>query len=475
MESLHQHVRTIEWLAYALHKKLTGFNLYEAYTLSKEELVLLFNLGECFFSIKTIISNGNCYLLFDDKEIKRVSNAQPVFEPLFEERVKSIYIHQGERSFEMQFNAGYLVFKMYNGLANIIRYTDEKEPVEMFRMSIKNDWKLSLSSLRKNKSEYNEMTVDVEYFIVKNDFDYSFQLSTNANDEVVFKSTDLLQALTQHSRLCLSIQGFAEAKRSVMQCLKGQYARKTTLLNKIKASINTIDNEIPLEEIGHLIMANIHDIKQGETKVTLADFYRGGKIDVKMKKDLSPQDNAAYYYRKAQNRKKEKELLHQRFQSTKELIHSIGEQIAQVEQAYDMKSLKPFLSEGKKEKKQELPFKVFRCDDFEIWVGKNAANNDLLTMKHAHKNDLWLHAKGVSGSHVVIKHKTGKNFTNKAIEYAAAIAAYYSKLSGSSLVPVAYALKKYVRKPKGMEPGQVVMDREEVVMVVPGIGNETGQ
>jgi predicted ribosome quality control (RQC) complex YloA/Tae2 family protein len=99
-------------------------------------------------------------------------------------------------------------------------------------------------------------------------------------------------------------------------------------------------------------------------------------------------------------------------------------------------------------------------------VGKNAANNDLLTIRYAHKNDLWLHAKDVSGSHVVIKQQS-QTFPIAVITYAAQLAAYYSKLKGSTLVPVSYTLKKYVRKPKGMEPGQVIVDREEVILVEP--------
>ena len=120
-------------------------------------------------------------------------------------------------------------------------------------------------------------------------------------------------------------------------------------------------------------------------------------------------------------------------------------------------------------KKQEMvfPFKRFVVQDFEIWVGKNAANNDILTQKYSHKNDLWLHAKGVTGSHTIIKHKAGKLIPSQVLTIAAQIAAYYSKHKGNTLAPVCYTLKKFVRKPKGFEPGQVVMDREEVIMVEP--------
>ena len=105
--------------------------------------------------------------------------------------------------------------------------------------------------------------------------------------------------------------------------------------------------------------------------------------------------------------------------------------------------------------------------NFELNVGKNAKSNDHLTMKVATKNDLWLHARDVSGSHVVIKEKPGKNFPQSVIEKAAQLAAFYSKRKTDSLCPVIYTPRKFVRKIKGAMAGQVVVDKEQVVMVVP--------
>jgi predicted ribosome quality control (RQC) complex YloA/Tae2 family protein len=102
-------------------------------------------------------------------------------------------------------------------------------------------------------------------------------------------------------------------------------------------------------------------------------------------------------------------------------------------------------------------------------VGKSASNNDELTLKVAQKNDLWLHAKGVSGSHVVIKNQNNKPFPNEVIHYAAQLAAYYSKSKGSAMVPVIFTPKKFVRKPKGANPGQVFVEKEELILVEPKI------
>ncbi|RZK15898.1 MAG: DUF814 domain-containing protein, partial [Hymenobacter sp.] len=116
----------------------------------------------------------------------------------------------------------------------------------------------------------------------------------------------------------------------------------------------------------------------------------------------------------------------------------------------------------------ELPFKTFEDRGFTILVGRNAQNNDLLTQRYAHKDDLWLHAKDVSGSHVVIRHRAGHTIPEPVVEHAAQLAAWYSRRQHDSLCPVTVTPKKFVRKPKGALPGQVLVERERVVLVVPG-------
>ena len=127
------------------------------------------------------------------------------------------------------------------------------------------------------------------------------------------------------------------------------------------------------------------------------------------------------------------------------------------------------ITQGGKEE-QLPPFRIFKVrGDLEVWVGKNSANNDLLTMKYAKPHDLWFHARGASGSHTVLKVKKNEIVPKEAIRQEAAIAAYYSKMRNSNSVPVAYCARKYVRKPRGAAAGAVVLEREELVFVQPGL------
>lgn len=107
-----------------------------------------------------------------------------------------------------------------------------------------------------------------------------------------------------------------------------------------------------------------------------------------------------------------------------------------------------------------------------VLVGKSAANNDELTMKFAKPNDIWLHARGTSGSHVVLKMHTNDKPPKYILEQAAQIAAYYSGARNAKHVPVIYTYKKYVRKPKGANPGSVVVTKEDVIIVEPKLPNQ---
>ncbi len=125
----------------------------------------------------------------------------------------------------------------------------------------------------------------------------------------------------------------------------------------------------------------------------------------------------------------------------------------------------------KSAERQAIPFRIFTVNGgYEVWTGKSSANNDLLTMKYAKPGDLWFHARGSSGSHVILRCPPDRGQPGKrAREQAASIAAYYSRMKTAGTVPVAMTQRKYVRKPKGSPPGTVVIERETVLFVKPGL------
>ncbi|MDZ7604915.1 MAG: NFACT RNA binding domain-containing protein [Cyclobacteriaceae bacterium] len=105
--------------------------------------------------------------------------------------------------------------------------------------------------------------------------------------------------------------------------------------------------------------------------------------------------------------------------------------------------------------------------NYDILIGKNAQKNEQLTFKVAQKNDLFLHACDVPGSHVIVRMKPGQNIPRPVLEKAAAFAAFSSKSKSESLVRIAYTPRKYVRKPKGMPTGTVLIEKEKTLLVRP--------
>jgi predicted ribosome quality control (RQC) complex YloA/Tae2 family protein len=236
------------------------------------------------------------------------------------------------------------------------------------------------------------------------------------------------------------------------------------------------------EHHGSLLMNNLDAFKKGDRQIILNDD--GVAALIQLDPSLSPVRNAQRYFDKAKKAKTALEegtsrlgTLHSAIARGEELLRGI-EECAQREElerfaTEHAASLEEFGAGKKSKAREEIPFRVFVVDGgFEVWAGKSSANNDLLTLKYAKPDDLWFHARGSSGSHVILRIGTGKGEPGKrAREQSAAIAAFYSRMKSASMVPVAMTEKRYVRKPKGAPPGTVVLEREKVIFVEPALPN----
>jgi len=263
-------------------------------------------------------------------------------------------------------------------------------------------------------------------------------------------------------------------KNAALKAIEKRHRQTQNYIDKTLKNIEKAENKMRYEEFGHILMANLHAVEPRSKSVELFDFYTNEQITIPLKDNLTAQKNAELFYRKAKNQKLEIDNLYQNLEKKEEQLRLFESQLEEITHFESLKEMRKFLKENKikvtnlqENELDELPFKVFEYQDFQILVGKNSKNNDLLTQKFAYKEDLWLHARGVAGSHVVIKYRAGKPFPKSVIEKAAQLAAYYSKRKTDSLCPVIVTPKKYVRKPKGAALGAVVVEREDVVMVEP--------
>ena len=294
-------------------------------------------------------------------------------------------------------------------------------------------------------------------------------------EEPLFHSSDLIETLNEFFKRHINVYALQKVKREALKLFEKQRKNTANAIIKSEQRLNLLSEQTPYRECADLIMAYLHEISPGMTVVNLPGFETGEPVPIKLKPTLSPQKNAEQYYRKAKNQRKEVQILETNLQAFRAKMTSLNERLYYIDQCEDLKDLRNWLKANEinlrtgKISGAEQPFKEFRYQGFVILVGRNATNNDLLTQKFAHKDDLWLHARDVKGSHVVIRHIPGRPFNDTIIEIAAQLAAYYSKRRTDSLCPVTYAEKKFVRKPRGSSPGLVIVEREKVILVKPEI------
>lgn len=234
------------------------------------------------------------------------------------------------------------------------------------------------------------------------------------------------------------------------------------------------------EKTGHILMAHAHAKQENYSNtILLNDIYnQNEKIEIEIDPGLSFAENAQKYYEKSsktrrriEEAKKRKNVLQNELDELEKLLDGLNK----LNKIYEFEEWEKTHSEtlekvglaSRDNQKKAAPFKKTDVDGYEVWVGKNAKSNDLLT-KSAHKEDIWLHARGVSGSHVVIRMENNKDMPQKTVILkAASIAAWHSGARGSKLVPVIYTKCKYVTKPRGAPAGAVTVQREQVEMVEP--------
>ena len=270
----------------------------------------------------------------------------------------------------------------------------------------------------------------------------------------------------------------SQAVRKTVQNLCTRLKRKLAIQEKELEA--TYDRE-RLRQLGDIVTANIHKIVKGQTTVACEDFYDEEMpvISVPISPILSPQQNAAKFYKDYSRMKNaEKELTRQIDLGEKELdyLQSVLEELNRAQTEAELEEIKRELQDGgylrpeagrKKVKQAKLsPMRFESTDGYPIYVGRNNRQNDELTFKLARKDDLWLHASKVHGSHVIIS-CGGTTPPDDTVTQAAQLAAYYSETSGGQNIPVDVTPVKQVKKIPNGKPGMVIYHTYRTVIANP--------
>lgn len=233
---------------------------------------------------------------------------------------------------------------------------------------------------------------------------------------------------------------------------------------------------------GELLMTYGYEVEEGASECMVPNYYDDNKeIKIPLDKDLSPTENAKRYYEKYNKLKRTFEALTEIVQDTQSEIEHLESIRAAMDIALeenDLAQLKEELMEygfikrkggTKKVKITSKPFHYISSDGYDMYVGKNNYQNEDLTFKMATGNDWWFHAKGMPGSHVIVKNKAEGEMPDKTFEEAARLAAYYSKGKEQKKVEIDYIQKKYVKKVSGAKPGFVIYHTNYSMSIEPDI------
>lgn len=485
---------------------------------NKDELVLGFANDSEEFYIKAVLDSSFTCLAFPNDFARAKRNSIDLFANLIDLRVLNVVQYVNERCFVLEFEQNYrLLFKMHGRRSNIVLFEnqdfvigfhkklvqDQEIKIEQLDRPIaqtydafqheNGDWKKLFPTFGAEIGNYlhhknikslsleNQWTLIEEtlqilenpvFYVFKEDLEVQFSLLPT-NTENIAESTNPIEAVNAFYYNFNKISYLDKEKRDALKDLQKRSKQVQTYLDKNLERLMVLEDGSQNEETANILMANLHQIPANVSSIELYDFYKDQNRVFKLKKELSPQKNAENFYRKAKNEKIEVQTLQKNLELKEKELEEINQHLENITQFENLKELRKYLRDNKlikvdkSENPQETLFKKFQFQGWDIWIGKNAKNNDLLTQKYAFKDDLWLHAKDVSGSHVIIKYQSGKTFPSDVIAKAASLAAYYSKRSNDTLCPVLYTPKKYVRKTKDLTEGQVLVEKEEVIMVVP--------
>ena len=511
---MHTNYYFLRQLAPALTERLRGYRVAVCFTQEKDELVIGLTDGSKEFWLKAQLGATFPALALPETFQRARANSVDLFPDLLGEQVETVAAWPQDRVLQVNFRSGArLVFKLYGPRPNAIFRPAPEAPAQLFQQKLLADAELKpqpagvvpaagklpppladlpLRYLREHGYDpapaetktrlVNQVLAQLEkpahYCLIQ--FEGRTRLSLLPLGDVLetLPGDDSIGALRRFVPMALGRRALEMETKQLRQLLERRADEASTAAAHARQRLHALAHEAGYRHTADLIMAHLHEIPARAAQIEVLDFYTNLPRLIKLKANEKPQLTAENLYRKGKNQQIEERQLSERIARREAEALTALERLEEMDTQPALAELRGLRAWRKQhgldpaptaaKAAAELPFKVFEDRGFTILVGRNAANNDLLTQKYAHKEDLWLHAKDVTGSHVVIRHRAGQIVPEPVVEHAAQLAGWYSRRQHDTLCPVTVTPKKYVRKPKGALPGQVVVERERVVLVKPG-------
>lgn len=272
----------------------------------------------------------------------------------------------------------------------------------------------------------------------------------------------LNEALNNYLNVTFKSSFFNSKRNNLLKFIDNNLTKNRKIIQNIKKDLDKNSNYQKYRNIGDILAANMHLLKQDMHEITLFDFYNEKEIVIKLDSSLSPNENLNFYYNKYNKAKRTIENLHERLPKIEEEADYLEEVKVFVNNETDIIGLEELENELniKQKRKIKLYKKIkreilsYQFEDFTILVGRNSRENEEITFSRGNGDDIWMHIKDLPGSHVLIL-RENKPVPDSVLSYAANLAGLYSKSGVGDKVTIDYCEKRFVKKIKKSKPGNV--------------------
>ncbi|MCP4969688.1 MAG: DUF814 domain-containing protein, partial [Arcobacter sp.] len=304
---------------------------------------------------------------------------------------------------------------------------------------------------------------------------FSFNLLTNNNEINTFNIFN--DALQKYLQLYYSLGKKYQLRNATEKYLDNELSKLSNKLNKLKVRIELGSKEDQYNLFGNLLQVNRHSIQKGLNVTNIIDYNTGEEISIKLDNKLSASKNIDKYFDKSRDEKINYQKSIELFNFTNSKYEKLLAYKSKLEKIETTKELEKIHDEimpsTNKIIKMDtgLKFKYWHYlieDKYHVYIGRDSKSNDYLSIKFAKQNDYWFHARGLPGSHVVLRVDNVKEGVPKdIIKKTASLSAFYSKAKTAGSASVSYTFAKFVHKKKGMSPGKVLLSKEKTLLVKP--------
>lgn len=272
-----------------------------------------------------------------------------------------------------------------------------------------------------------------------------------------------------------------QKSQTIRKTITNLYERTQRKLALQRRELEATHSREQLRRCGDIITANLHRMERGQRSLRAVNFYDPdmAEVEIPLRPELSPQQNAARYYKDYNRAKHAEAILTQQIaqgETEADYLATVLDELSRAENEQELGEIRAeleaggYVRPGDRRKQRRLPpstpMVFYSSDGFRILVGRNNRQNDQLSLKTAHFNDIWLHVQKFHGTHVVID-CGGSTPPDRTITEAAMLAVWFSQARESQNVPVDVTQVRNLRKPNGAKPGMVVYERYRTVLVTP--------